>query len=502
MKLLYLPMEILQAIAEESVIVLGPLKAQELRLVNKLLSRQILRAIFATKIIDSYPSRYFGRMSTTLKARHLETRTLTDPRGINEFTTVIQQTVDLLLRESEHQPDELRLKYTRILCAATADYLNFTRVPDILERLKTVSVSNDYAIEDAKHLFVAAAHVGNALLLENLLDKGVKINVQSRFFGRALRGAAFGGHRDALLLLLDRGADPNADPVPTHLTLRLAVLQSRHTTALQAAALKGHEYIVRRLLEPNYQVRASGNEYEGAILYAARGGHLSLVRFLLDNGTIMQPMQLQHWILLEASCCGHEPIVRMILDLGTNLNDHYRWDGSGDETPLRVAACHNFHKIVQLLLERGADPNKGGKVERWTPLYDAIHGGHERIAQTLLDYGADINAGLRTPLDAAVRRGNLHMVRFLLDRGAALDTEMQASEAILAVAAKGGYEPIVRLLVKFGASVDDSDREANRAMVNAMRAGHDHVVKTLLELGAKEIDPHFASGRCPVRKLA
>lgn len=171
-------------------------------------------------------------MSTRLKARHLETRTLTDPRGINEFTTVIQRTVDLLLRESEHQPDELRLKYTRILCAATADYLNTTRVTDILERLKTVSVSNDYAIEDAKHLFVAAAHVGNALLLENLLDKGVEIYVQSRFFGRALRGAAFGGHRDALLLLLDRGADPNADPVPTHLTRRLAVLQSRHTTAL------------------------------------------------------------------------------------------------------------------------------------------------------------------------------------------------------------------------------------------------------------------------------
>lgn len=428
-------------------------------------------------------------MSTTLKARHLETRTLTDPRGINEFTTFIQQTVDLLLKENDHRSDELRLKYTRILCAAAADYLHSTQGSDILDKLKTVFVGNDYATQDTKHLFVAAAHVGNALLLENLIDEGVEIDAQSRFFGRALRGAAFGGHRDALLLLLDRGANPNADPAPTHLNRRLAVLHSRHSTALQAAALKGHEYIVRRLLKPEYHIRASGNEYERAILHAARGGHLSLVRFLLDNGTIMQPMQLQHWILLEASCHGHEPIVRMMLDLGTILNDRYRWDGNGVETPLRVAASHNFHKIVQLLLERGADPNKGGEVEHWTPLYAAIHGGHERIAQTLLDHGADINAGLRTPLYVAVWRGNLRMVRFLLDRGAALDTEYHASEAILAIAAYRGYEPIVRLLVKFGASVDDSDGEPNRAMRDAMRAGHDHVVKTLLELGAKEIDP-------------
>ncbi|MCJ1428260.1 hypothetical protein MMC29_006169 [Sticta canariensis] len=509
MKLLDLPPEILQAIAEESVIALGPFKAQRARLVNKFLSGQILRATFTTRVIDSYPSYAFDRMSTSMKARYLETRTLADPRGINEFTTVIQRTVDLLLKELEQQSNELRLKYTHVLCAAAADYLDSTRGTAILDKLKTVSVGNGCADDEVEGFFAAAAHVGNASLLKDLIDKGIEIDAPSQYFGRALRGAAFGGHRDAVSLLLDRGADANASPAPPHLNRRQAVLHSRHSTALQAAALAGHEHIVRLLLEPKYHVSASGEEYERAILYAAQGGRLCLMRFLMNDAKIMQPQQLHQWILLEASRNGHLQIVRMMLDLGSPNNPaSTRWPG--EESPLRVAAFHNFHEIVQFLLARGADPNWGGgcrTADLATPLYDAVRGGHERVAQMLLDHGADINAGLRSPLNIAVRRGNLDMVRFLLERGAELDTEMTESEVILAAAAYRGHEPMVRLLVNFGASVHESDDEPNRAMLDAIRAGHDHVVKTLVELGASIIDPlqtvyakDFESGKYPLRK--
>lgn len=439
-----------------------------------------------------------------MKARYLETRALADPRGLNEFTTVIQRTVDLLLKELEQQSNELRLKYTRVLCAAAADCLDSKRGTAILDKLKTVSVGNGCADDEVEGFFAAAAHVGNASLLKDLIEKGIDIDAPSQYFGRALRGAAFGGHRDAVLLLLDRGADANANSAPPHLNRRQAVLHSRHSTALQAAALAGHEHIVRLLLEPKYHVSTSGNEYERAILYAAQGGHLCLLRFLMNNAKIMQPKQLHQWVLLRASCYGHVQIVQMMLDLGS-LSIASWWDG--DESPLRVAAFHNFHEIVQLLLARGVDPDLRGEAEHWSPLYDAVRGGHERVAQMLLDHGADINAGLRSSLDIAVRRGNLDMVRFLLERGAALDTEMQESEAILAAAAYRGHEPMIRLLVKFGASVHGSDDEPNRAMLDAMRAGHDHVVRTLVELGASIIDPlqtvyakDFESGKYPLRK--
>lgn len=180
------------------------------------------------------------------------------------------------------QSDDLRPEYTRILCAAAVDYLDSTQAVDgaahiriscaavaaihtsilskaviddsargtlFLNKLKTVSVSDEYANEDVKNLFAAAAHVGSALLLKDLLDKGVKIDAESRFFRKALRGAAFGGHREVVLLLLDRGANANANAngAPCICTWSLAVRPPR-STALQAAALVSHGHIVRLLL--------------------------------------------------------------------------------------------------------------------------------------------------------------------------------------------------------------------------------------------------------------
>lgn len=466
------------------------------------MGREILRASVAASVIYSYSDYDIQSMKNSLRARYLETRTFTDPWDGNDFTTDLQDTVDDLLRAIRRPTNQVRLKYIRVLCAAAASCLGVGIVEqlDRGEQSDALSVSTHDANEDDENLFVAAAHVGNALLLQQMIEEGVDIDAQSQYFGGALRGAAFGGHLDAVLLLLNCGAGASADLASTDDSGRQARIASCKSTALQAAALGGHEHVVRLLLEPKYHVCALGYEYERAILFAVRGGHLCLVRFLMDNAKTLHPKHLQHWILLKASYYGHEPIVQMMLDLGTNA----RWDDNEDESPLLLAASQNFHNIVQLLLARGADPNMGGKYEQETPLYEAVRRGHERVAKTLLDHGANINAGFFNPLDAAVRSGTLHMVRLLLERGAALDTIYHASNAILSSAAWRGHEPMVRLLVKFGARVD---AEPNQAMLDAMRAGHDHVVNTLIGFGAKKIHPlqtiyanEFASGRYPLRK--
>lgn len=134
-----------------------------------------------------------------------------------------------------------------------------------------------------------------------------------------------------------------------------------------------------------------------------------------------------------------------MLDLGANLIDHYRWDekwtgwvGSIKQNPLqmfrgtvtthnplRAAVSWNFHKIVQLLLAKGADPRHGEKCEEFTPLHNAVQRVYERVAQILLDHGANIDTGRCSPLDLAVRHWNLLMARFLLERGAALKVKLQ-----------------------------------------------------------------------------
>jgi ankyrin repeat protein len=66
-------------------------------------------------------------------------------------------------------------------------------------------------------------------------------------------------------------------------------------------------------------------------------------------------------------------------------------------------------KIVQLLLEKGADVNAQGK-DSDTPLSWACDGSHIEIVQLLLEKGADINAqgeDSDTPLRSACLRGDI-----------------------------------------------------------------------------------------------
>lgn len=161
------------------------------------------------------------------------------------------------------------------------------------------------------------------------------------------------------------------------------------------------------------------------------------------------------------------------------------WDGAA-HSPLWCAAFYNIHKIVQLLLAKGADPNYRQLSDPSTPLCAAVYRGNEQIVQTLLDHGADINAGKITPLFTAVRRCDLHMVRFLFESGAAIlddsSSERRRSEEMLAMAASRRREPILRLLVEFGASLDLSYRKPKLAILEATRAGRDHVINTLIRL--------------------
>jgi ankyrin repeat protein len=80
----------------------------------------------------------------------------------------------------------------------------------------------------------AASSGGYEAVARLLLDKGADINAQGGYYRNALRAASWQGHEMVVRLLLDKGADVNA--------------QGRfHDNALQAASWRGHEAVVRLL---------------------------------------------------------------------------------------------------------------------------------------------------------------------------------------------------------------------------------------------------------------
>jgi len=116
-------------------------------------------------------------------------------------------------------------------------------------------------------------------------------------------------------------------------------------------------------------------------------------------------------------------------------------------TCLAVAARENNLDLVSYLLSRGADPNlKGDKL----PIIWAAGKNDVRVLQSVIDAGADVNKkhqGDDFALLEACRKNQIENIKVLLRNGAKLNMTNRNGESAIDVAAKGGHEDLVIMLL-------------------------------------------------------
>ncbi|KAJ5501242.1 calcium-independent phospholipase [Penicillium expansum] len=88
-----------------------------------------------------------------------------------------------------------------------------------------------------------ASSIGDEKAVQILLDRGADANAQSEIYGNALQAASSRGNDKVVQMLLDRGADVNAQC-------------GRNGTALLAASLEGNDKVVQMLLDRGADVNA------------------------------------------------------------------------------------------------------------------------------------------------------------------------------------------------------------------------------------------------------
>ncbi|KAL4867877.1 hypothetical protein BDV12DRAFT_186298 [Aspergillus spectabilis] len=142
---------------------------------------------------------------------------------------------------------------------------------------------------------------------------------------------------------------------------------------------------------------------------------------------------------------------------------------------LQAASFRGHEKVVQILLDQGADINAQGG-HYGNALQAASIRGQEKVI--LLDQGADVNSqggGYGNALQAALVRGNEKVVQILLDQGADVNSQ------------GGGNEKVVQILLNQGADVNSQGGYYSNALQAASFGGNEKVVQILLEQGAEAL---------------
>ena len=148
----------------------------------------------------------------------------------------------------------------------------------------------------------------------------------------------------------------------------------RPETPLTQAAVRNDVAALRQLLDDGHKADEGGDSWT-ALIWASRSGSIEAINLLLDSGADVNlpgstgdnwdATPLQHAILQRQPAA-----VRLLLDRGADLNR----GAGGSLTPLFLAAGDTDPAILKLLMAHGADPsveNENGA----TPLSRAVSAG-------------------------------------------------------------------------------------------------------------------------------
>ncbi|KAL5328216.1 hypothetical protein ACEPPN_001712 [Leptodophora sp. 'Broadleaf-Isolate-01'] len=305
----------------------------------------------------------------------------------------------------------------------------------------------------------AASARGHEAIAALLIEKGADVNAQAGYHGNALQAASLGGHEAIAALLIEKGANVNAQGGYHGNALQAASAGGHeaiayHGNALQAASLGGHEAIAALLIEKGANVNAQGGYHGNALQAASARGHEAIVVLLIEKGADVNTQSKRYGNALQkASLGGHEAIAALLIEKGADVNAQ----GGEYGNALQAASFRGRAAIAVLLLEKGADVNAQGG-EYGNALQAAAVQGHEAIAALLLKEGADVNAQggyYGNALQAASARGHEAIAALLIEKGADVNAQGGRYGNALQAASVKGHEAVAALLLEKGARAEN-----------------------------------------------
>ncbi len=319
-----------------------------------------------------------------------------------------------------------------------------------LERIYRAGVDVNRVDDEGHNALTLAASRGRAMNLAWLL-LSTKVDVHHVLPGsgrNALHLAAAAGHADAIAMLLLAEADADLADAEGFTPLQLAEAGGHASAATRlnmveaeqnrrrerpnpddayfsdflAAARSGNPAEVERLMEAGAPFLKTDSEGSTALIHAVRGGHRDVALRLLLAG--LHP-DTKTWAqdqtaIFYSITMGDDDLSAMLLLGGAT--------GRVGFTPaLEAASSFGREAVVRLLLDTRTRARVGIETRNapgQTPLLQAVDYNHPRLVEILIDSGADLNARAGpafwnySAMDFARRQGNQEIINMLLEAGA------------------------------------------------------------------------------------
>ncbi|PVU95915.1 hypothetical protein BB559_002557 [Furculomyces boomerangus] len=302
-------------------------------------------------------------------------------------------------------------------------------------------------LSDKKSIFNATEY-GYTNLVEKAVSCGLASNIET--INSCLILSIKNNHYDIFCLLLKNNADPlyqknspivfacgvgNMDMVKTLISMG-ANIRAKNDKGFVQACKSGHYEIAKLAIEHGADVSAGSYKNE-AFTCAYLGRHRKIVNLLVENGADKNLIpNLNFLIACERGDCTavkamldndlqNHTLLGERMDLDENQTQRHSGIKTGDVDEgidinyrngmgLVWACLRGNVDLVKLLIENGCNV----KARKNRPLITACRKNRYEIAKLLIENGADLAAGKNRPLTAATTQNHHDIICLLLEKGA------------------------------------------------------------------------------------
>ncbi|KAH3952998.1 hypothetical protein HBH53_036430 [Parastagonospora nodorum] len=474
MRILDLPLELIQEILRRACEVRGLRRRIRLRLVNKLFAEEVINVIHIFRLLDTY----FKLCSKDPIPRipyfagsYLARRVLSEPsNGLPDLLRIraVAQKLHEADAEARSVPD-----YVHQLCLLVIrDQRPSTRLAQMLKASQVKDKS-----DSETHLYVAAYLTQTTTIVERWMASA-RHPAQNSWMFSSINNHAARHSDERFLAALTTGSDKFPESAQERRVEMLCVVaEAGRLDAVQFIfnfATESLPWVFSRKRRPHH---AYANEWMLALMHTPSR---EVFEFLMEKRSLhcinreFGPAQYTRF-LRHCAIEGWTKMAEHYLSLGASVEGVGDRALCGEDRRPLLLACRRGHKdTIKMLLEHQADNAVPAlelavgwgdlatvrlllqhKAEFGDALALAVAKGHRDVVQELLDHGADIKIGSRPLLAYAIEHENVALFRLLVERGCDPRVDEAATECVR-IAEEYGLESMLQLLREHGVNSDDT----------------------------------------------